>query len=176
MSEVYPKPCVTADIILYQMPNGRRLSDRYLAEIILIRRQVDPFKDCWALPGGHFNCEAHHDEKQDESIVAAAKRELFEELGVNLDEKSFDFVSYKDAINRDPRGRYITFAFSAKLPCEQTPSAGSDAMEYDWFYLEASDVSDVFEVYRKATDEKVELAFDHKDIIRDWILKHPIKD
>ena len=57
----YPRPAVTTDAIILK---------KETAEILLIRRAKDPFKDRWALPGGFI--------EMDEVLEIACKRELKE--------------------------------------------------------------------------------------------------
>jgi 8-oxo-dGTP diphosphatase len=63
----YPHPAVTTDIALFT------IRDERLA-VLLIRRGADPFKDCWALPGGFV--------EPNECLEDGALRELAEETGV----------------------------------------------------------------------------------------------
>lgn len=42
---VLPSIYVTVDVLLFRTVNGKR-------EMLLIERLKEPFKDCWALPGG----------------------------------------------------------------------------------------------------------------------------
>ena len=58
----YPRPSATADLALLR---------RGGSEILLIKRGNHPFIGKWALPGGFVN--------PDETVEAAAARELFEE-------------------------------------------------------------------------------------------------
>ncbi|MFT4415505.1 NUDIX domain-containing protein [Fredinandcohnia humi] len=99
----------------------------------------------WALPGGFV--------QEDETAFDAAKRELEEETGVNgIHIKHFGVY---DKPGRDPRGWIITNAHYAIVP------------EYELSKRKAND--DAAEVALFSLDEvfKLNLAFDHFDIIRD---------
>jgi ADP-ribose pyrophosphatase YjhB (NUDIX family) len=53
--------------------------DQYDTGLLIIKRAIEPFIGQWAFPGGFVDNE-------DESIMAAAARELKEETGVNIHE------------------------------------------------------------------------------------------
>ena len=82
----YPRPALTVDALILK---------KETAEVLLIQRGQEPFKDQWALPGGFVD--------MDELLETACLRELEEETGLKLDKLS-QFKTY-DAIDRDPRGR-----------------------------------------------------------------------
>ena len=65
----YPHPAVTADCVVFGF-NGQDL------KILLIERGNDPYKGCWAFPGGFMNI--------DETAEQCAKRELKEETGLDI--------------------------------------------------------------------------------------------
>lgn len=117
--------------------------------ILLIKRGGEPHKGKWALPGGFVEV--------DEVIVDAASRELREETGVECGPERLRFVGYYDALDRDDRGRTVSFAFLANL--DHTPEAKGmdDAVVASFFDLESLPP----------------LAFDHADMIEDaeavWI-------
>jgi len=150
MKSEYPRANITADIIVYD-----RRGDR----ILLIKRANEPFKGMWAIPGGFFNSEAHHDEIQDVSLRAAAARELKEETGIDIYDPNlkttFSFLTIQDAPGRDPRGRTISIVYVLTLWDMQfvSPKAQSDATEIRWFSL------------RELVDNQISLAFDHHDQI-----------
>ena len=113
-------------------------------EILLVQRKDPPFEGMWALPGGFMN--------MDETLEEAARRELEEETGIKAGEL-IRFDTY-DKPGRDPRGRTITQVFVLIWKEGMgLPVAGSDAVSLDWFDLTGLP----------------DLAFDHKDIIRDVI-------
>ncbi|MBI3407588.1 MAG: NUDIX hydrolase [Planctomycetes bacterium] len=129
----YPRPAVTADaVIVTREPKPR---------VLLIRRKHAPFAGKWALPGGFMN--------MDETLEAAARRELLEETGVRAEK--LEQLQAFDEPDRDPRDRIITVAFLGRIdPDEVTPEAADDAAETAWFPL----------------DRLPPLAFDHKWILR----------
>src|ERR1700730_2958691 len=89
----YPRPAVTVDIIV--VTRGPK------PKVLLIRRKHDPFAGCWAIPGGFV--------EMDETLEAAARRELKEETGVTVDSLE-QLYTFGDP-GRDPRGRTIAVAY-----------------------------------------------------------------
>ena len=119
----------------------------YKDKILLIKRARDPFKGKWALPGGHVECG--------ETVEEAALRELSEETGV--EGELVTLISVYSEPDRDPRGHYVSVAYLA-IPKEKklvTPRPGSDAEDARWFEISKIPWN--------------ELAFDHKDIIKDTL-------
>lgn len=129
----HPHLAVTTDIALFTIREDR-------LAVLLVRRGSEPFKDCWALPGGFV--------KPDACLEDCALRELAEETGVTgvYLEQLYTFGKP----DRDPRERVISVAYYALAPSEGlSPVAGSDAAEVAWFAMGALP----------------QLAFDHRDII-----------
>ncbi|MBM3199941.1 NUDIX hydrolase [Candidatus Woesearchaeota archaeon] len=134
----FERPSVTVDVILFTVRDND-------LKVLLVKRNVDPFKDMWAIPGGFV--------KIDESLEEAAKRELLEETNVKdvYLEQLYTFGNPK----RDPRTRVITVAYFALVNSEKFKlKASTDVKEVNWF--SAYDLPD--------------LAFDHKSIL-DYALK-----
>ena len=125
------KLLVTVDVVLFT------IRDRKL-HLLLIKRLAKPFENRYALPGGFV--------REDESLDAAAIRELREETGVGdvYLEQLYTFGDPK----RDPRGRVITVAYYALVPHNQVLRAGTDASDAAWFPV----------------TELSPLAFDHRKI------------
>jgi len=128
----YPRPAVSVDVVLLA-PAGQTL------QVLLIQRQNEPFKGHWALPGGFLDI--------DEELPDAARRELQEETGLQID-KLLELGVF-GAIGRDPRGRMISVAYLALLPTAPVAQAGDDAAAAAWF----------------ACDKLPELAFDHAQML-----------
>lgn len=132
----YPRPAVTADCVVVGIDaEGRH-------RVLLIRRGHDPFKGCWAFPGGFL--------EMDETLEQCARRELAEETGISTPLRFEELRSFS-AVDRDPRGRTITVAFLAIVDLASLPPArgGDDAAEARWFDL----------------DHLPDLAFDHGEIM-----------
>src|SRR5262249_8123854 len=97
------KLLVTVDVVLFT------IRDRQL-HLLLIKRLAKPFENRYALPGGFV--------REEESLDAAAVRELREETGIQ-DVYLEQLYSFGEP-RRDPRGRVITVAYYALAPHEQT--------------------------------------------------------
>ncbi|MCQ2976194.1 MAG: NUDIX hydrolase [Bacteroidales bacterium] len=136
----YPMPAVTADIIVI-----RNIGIK--SEILLIKRKNDPFKDCWAFPGGFT--------EENETLQESASRELLEETGIDCKLLS-QFKAYGDP-GRDPRGRTITIVFYVYIDPNVEFKPADDAKEAGWFDL----------------NNLPALAFDHAKILEEFIVsKH----
>lgn len=132
----YPRPAVTADCIVMTKDDDPK--------VLLIERGHEPFKGCWAFPGGFMN--------MDETTEQCAIRELEEETGLKVNE--IKQIGAYSKVDRDPRGRTITVAYLA-LVDEPLPVRGQDdAAKAQWFSIK----------------NLPKLAFDHEEIIHDAIL------
>ena len=129
----YPRPAVTGDCIVITKEENPK--------ILLIQRGDNPYKGCWAFPGGFM--------EMDETTEQCAIRELKEETGLELSGPRQ--IGAYSKVDRDPRGRTITVAYLFMVD-EPLPVVGlDDAANAEWWPL--SDLP--------------ELAFDHKDILAD---------
>ncbi len=127
----YPRPMLTADCVVINA----------MAEVLLIRRGNEPFRGCWALPGGFM--------EMDETIERCAVRELQEETGIVAGEERLRMVGVFSRPGRDPRGRTVTVAYRIDVEGEVDAHGGDDAAEARWFPLTALPP----------------LAFDHAEVI-----------
>lgn len=71
--------------------------------ILFIKRNTEPFKGYWALPGGFV--------KHSEEVETAAVREIKEETGIDVRLRGLHGVYSK--FGRDPRGHVVTVCFVA---------------------------------------------------------------
>ena len=132
----YPRPAVTADCVV--MTAGEN------PQILLIERGYDPYKGCWAFPGGFLN--------MDETTEQCAIRELEEETGLRVS-KVHQIGAYS-SVDRDPRGRTITVAYLAIVDAPVDVTGKDDAAKAQWF----------------SVDALPQLAFDHEVILNDAIV------
>lgn len=117
----YPRPAVTADVVLF----GRGVGG---LQVLLIERGHPPFAGCWALPGGFVD--------SDEPLERAARRELDEETGLEVGPLE-QLGAYGDP-GRDPRGHVVTIAFVGLVEAAaHRPRAASDAARCAWFPVDA---------------------------------------
>ncbi len=130
----WPRPMVTADAAVFAFFDSR-------PRLLLIRRQREPFKGRWALPGGFVEIE--------EDLPEAAVRELAEETG--LRDVPLEQLRTFGKPGRDPRGRTITIAyFGIAGNNRERVKAADDAADVRWF-----DIGDL-----------PAMAFDHDEIVR----------
>ena len=132
----YKIPSLTADIFIF--------NDNL--DFILIKRKNNPYKDCWALPGGFV--------EYGESVETAAVREAKEETSIDVE--LIDLVNVYSEPDRDPRGHTVTVAYTAK--------GDFNAKKAD------SDAKDIG-IFSQDDLGQLEIAFDHRKIITDCIKK-----
>ena len=118
--------------------------------MLLIQRGNQPFKGCWAFPGGFMN--------MDETTEQCAIRELEEETGMKV--RDLQQIGAYSKVDRDPRGRTITVAYLAIVDAPIAVTGQDDAAKAQWFPINALPL----------------LAFDHDEIMKDAVRlyrKHP---
>ena len=128
----YPRPALTADIVVFDLERQN---------VLLIKRGNEPYRDCWAFPGGFFDMS-------DRDIEHTAARELEEETGLCGVPLRMACVASREG--RDPRGRTVSVIFTAVVdPATVNPRGGDDAKEARWWPV----------------DTLPPLAFDHAEVM-----------
>jgi 8-oxo-dGTP diphosphatase len=133
VSYEHPRPALTVDCVVFGL-------DEAELKVLLVQRELEPFRGRWALPGGFVRI--------DEGLEEAARRELAEEAGVRpaFLEQLYTF----GAPDRDPRERVVTVAYVALVRrAQHVPHAATDASDAAWF----------------AAGAPPRLAFDHERIL-----------
>ncbi|HEY9666431.1 MAG TPA: NUDIX domain-containing protein [Coleofasciculaceae cyanobacterium] len=139
----FPRPSLTVDCVVFA------LDEDDVLKVMLIQRNLPPFKGQWALPGGFVHV--------DESLEAAARRELQEETGIAnvFLEQLYTFGE----VERDPRDseallqadRVVTVAYYALVNLwDYRIEAATDASDAAWFPI----------------TQLPSLAFDHDKILQ----------
>lgn len=129
----YPRPAVTADCVV--------IAKEKEPKVLLIQRGNEPFKGCWAFPGGFMN--------MDETAEQCAVRELEEETGLKVTE--IKQIGAYSKVDRDPRGRTVTVAYLVVIDKAKAVKGGDDAAKAQWFPISGLP----------------KLAFDHEEIMKD---------
>ena len=140
---VFDRPSVTVDNIAWTEKDNKKL-------VLLVRRKGHPYKGFWALPGGFL------DMKKDDSLLAAARRELEEETHLSEDMIGVTTNQVKAYSDKgvDPRTRIVDVVFESKFKYDDLSAAyaGDDAAQ-----------ADLFDV-----DNLPRLGFNHKQIIEEF--------
>ena len=118
-------------------------------QILLIERKNNPFQGCWALPGGFLD--------ENETLEQGAARELMEETGVRVENSELKQLKAYSDPKRDPRTRVISVVFHVAVPSDTDVIAGDDAAQAKWY----------------SVDSLPKLAFDHDQIVREWLFQLP---
>lgn len=126
---------VAVDAVVFGYSNEAGVS------VLLIKRNIEPYKGVWAIPGGLV--------KNDESLETAVTRELEEESGVKISYLEQLYTFGKP--NRDPRNRVISVTYFALVkPSDFQLNADTDASDAQWFSIK----------------DLPPLAFDHDEILK----------
>ncbi len=146
---------LTVDVVLLTIRHGR-------LTVLLVERGGPPFEGHWALPGGFV--------EPDEDLEAAARRELWEETGLDTEAipAHLEQLRTYGAPGRDPRRRIVSVAYLCLMPDLPPPTAGSDARQVRFW-----PVDDIMGWSLRDGDtvapDRPELAFDHLHIIGDAV-------
>jgi 8-oxo-dGTP diphosphatase len=144
----YPAAAITTDLVVLTIREQQ-------LKVLLIKRGEDPNLGKLALPGGFV--------RLDESLDAAAERELREETGLVLGTRRggsrrgrahLEQLKSYGAPDRDPRLHVVTVAYLALAPQLPAPRADTDAATADWLPVRS---------VRRG------LAFDHDMILADGL-------
>jgi 8-oxo-dGTP diphosphatase len=143
----FERPSVAVDVVILTVAEGQLWA-------VLRPREEHPHRDRWALPGGFVAL--------DESLDDAAARLLRAKAGLEgvFLEQLYTF----GAPARDPRMRIITVAYYALVPAERLAGVNGGAvlapLDVPWSGEQGGPVEP-----RDHDDQRLELAFDHGEIL-----------
>jgi oxygen-independent coproporphyrinogen-3 oxidase len=133
----FDAPSVAVDLLIFNQD---------CSKILLINRADHPFVNKLALPGGFYV-------PTDETVEAAASRELLEETSVSLNITNENLVKITSTKNRDPRGWVISIAYKVVIrETDVKPIANSDALYANWVEVRSI--------------QEDAMAFDHYEILQ----------
>ena len=123
----YHNPALTVDAVAVRGSGEER-------EVLLIRRGYEPWKGCWAFPGGFVDVG-----ERPEDAVA---RELLEEC--NIVGKANGIIAVRGNPERDPRGHVVTIFYRVEVDViSDEPIAGDDAAHAEWVKLSEVDLENM---------------------------------
>lgn len=181
MKDLMFKMAYTTDLLIFGIDsrknrNTRGLPKKYFS-ILLVKRDKEPFKDKWSLPGGFVEL--------DESSRDASLRILEKETG--LKNVYMQKLTFKDDVNRDSRGRIVSSSYMALI--DRTLLKNELSLNACWFDIIIQEVSNriivnltngvetiSYRVNKEVIDSKSDeynyvvtslnpLAFDHDELI-----------
>lgn len=137
----FPHPAVASDCAVLAF-DGK---DIY---VLLIERKNEPYKGCWAFPGGFMEIN--------ETAKNAAIRELQEETGLTI-QHTQQLGAFSE-VKRDPRERVVSIVYYSLMRYKADNVCGTDdASKAQWFNM----------------NDIPKLAFDHEPILHK--VKHTLK-
>ncbi|RMI31056.1 NUDIX hydrolase [Nocardia stercoris] len=138
---------VSVELVVLTLGSRVTMNDTLCA--LLIQRLHAPHRARWALPGGFVRPE--------ESLSAAAVRELREETAIRADRLRLEQLATYGEPGRDPRGRVISTVYLTLTPNLPPPQPGSSAK-----------AAAIHPVDRVLADPG-RIAFDHHRILADAV-------
>lgn len=170
----YDKPSVTNDVLIFTTEdikddNIRKVPRKGL-QVLLIKRDQQPDKDMWCIPGGFV--------RKDESLEEGAARKLKEKTGIE-DMYLEQLYTFGD-VDRDKRTRVITISNMALVAKEKIKTIEVDSLkEKKWFWVEKHlveskndlHIENKYKLNLKSEDDEVEIAYDVVEKIEKGILR-----
>jgi ADP-ribose pyrophosphatase YjhB (NUDIX family) len=166
----YKKLSLANDVVILTTVDKEEEDKRKVPEkglqILLIKRDEEPFLNKWSLPGGFVD--------YDKDIDTCVKEKLYAKTGIT-DLYMEQLYTY-GAVDRDIRGRVVSVAYMALVKKEdvitQIQNTEETNKESEWFWIEPkrdseNHVVDIQLVSEKGSVVIKDLVFDHKNIIID---------
>ena len=160
------KFALSTDVLIFSVSKGeaktcRNLSDKFFS-ILLVRRNKEPFKDTWCLPGGFV--------KENESIDEAADRVLEKETNLSNIYKE-QLYTFGD-VDRDPRTRVISTAYMALIDKQKITNQLSE--DASWFNIHITEENNKVNVVLENDDDTIEFVI-KKELVAETTKKYKYK-
>lgn len=155
-NKYYERPNLTTDALVVKKSKNNENKH----EILLIQRKNEPYKGKLAFPGGFVD--------YNENPKDACLRELKEET--NIHSTQIELFTVKTNPKRDVRKHIVSIVFEVKVNDNDVPNGSDDADTAKFYDLE--DVMKEKDIY--SNTGKNAFAFDHYDIIKEYIQKYKI--
>jgi len=159
----YPPIAACVDVL------ALTIRDRKLC-VLLIERDRQPAKGCWALPGGFINADDPADPAEVAARVLALKTGLGRVSKATFGRVHLEQLGTYGAAHRDPRMRVISIAYLAFAPDLPDPETGDYGVAA-WVPVTELGLPEVLgdRDVTQAPGTSKKLAFDHAQIIADGI-------
>lgn len=122
--------------------NVRSLPQKYLS-VLLIRRDKNPDKNKWSLPGGFIDIK--------ETSKDASRRVLKKET--NLENVYMQQIGVNDGVDRDSRGRIISTTYMALI--DRTIITDELSENASWFDLNIAENGNIINVSLRNDEEEI---------------------
>lgn len=143
----------STDILIFSIDSRenndiRKLPQKYFS-ILLVKRDKEPFKNMWCLPGGFIY--------ENETSFEATKRILKKET--NLENFYVEQLGVFDDINRDPRGRIISTSYMTLVDKNLIKQELSTNAR--WFDIEINEQNNKIKILL-SNEEKINIEIEKK--------------
>ena len=117
-------------------------------KILLTRRNIEPFKGQWCLPGGHID--------ENEKTLDAAVREAKEETGLDFEA---EFLFYADEVIPEFKWHAVVMVFAGKGMGELAAQE-REVTDIAWFSLDEARSLPLAFIHNKILDDFVSQKYD----------------
>ena len=155
--------CVVLTSDIHEQENAHKAPVRGL-QTLLLKRNHEPFNGKWSIPGGLV--------EEDKELTPTINGKLLSKINLPEDCYKEQLYTYGDNIERDPRGRVISISYIALLGKESAAELKAGKYgDIGWFWVFLDNKGEIRIINTETKEELADLAFDHKTILRDALLR-----
>lgn len=105
-------------------------------DVLLGKRRNSPYcSEWWELPGGKLEWM--------EDLVDCARREMFEETGLNLNNSSFQYMATINNTHFEEGEHCLTVIYKARIPSFFMPQNMEPEKSYGWEFFKLNELPDL---------------------------------